>query len=547
LRVKRLSDEKASMGRPFGSRDKLLELMSDGKPRSTRGIAEKLGITARAAESVCYRCWRTGLLLRTAKPLRETCKTFAGRAGHRYNTRLYHLFILQNGADETELENLKFLSFVRTPKISKPNKSQLILSFLRENLDRGFYTTQIAEKLKGEGVTIRDISCNLRRYEKRGLVYFRGYRSAEHETPFAGGYIVTYIDPDKDRSTAIIEATQRTELLLEGGSHVNPLADRIRTIRDELLKARELKEIVSLNFLQQKLHCSEHQIRTALDRAMQLFKDEIREINIFNFPYYYHSALGEDDLRIAIAVKQDYIRKIKGKDNRIGHNWEACVEFFVDKLTKGAEFLEQAHRSRMDKRRITLKLLKPVGERKLFAEVDRVWTICPSPISQPIRYVLECKWGLVRRKDLEGFLNVLKWSYDFGVDTPEGRAIKQGVIGIFAGTAFNPEEKVAIGNESISLAQYAARMNIQLLKASDLNVMLHDRRAEKLVTVQKVCTRARNENEVRESLTGIWDKPEISLELLNHLAIKNAALFEFEKTLQQEETAIPQMAITVQS
>jgi hypothetical protein len=36
-------------------------------------------------------------------------------------------------------------------------------------------------------------------------------------------------------------------------------------------------------------------------------------------------------------------------------------------------------------------------------------------------------------------------------------------------------------------------------------------------------------------------------ELLNHLAIKNAALFEFEKALQQEEVAIPQMAITIRS
>jgi hypothetical protein len=530
------------MGRPFGSRDRLLELMSDGKPRSTRGIAEKLDITSRAAESVCYRCWRTGLLLRTAKPLRETCKTFAGRAGHRYNTRLYHLFILQNGADETELENLKFLSFVRTPKISKPNKSQLILSFLRNNFDRGFYTTQIAEKLKGEGVTIRDISCNLRRYEKRGLIYFRGYRSAEHETPFAPGYIVTYIDPNKDRGIAITEATERTELLLEGGSHVNPLADRIRMIRDELLKARELKEIVSLNFLQQKLHCSEHQIRSALDRAMQLFKDEIREINIFNFPYFYHSALSEDDLRIAIAVKQDYIRKIKGKDNRIGHNWEACVEFFVDKLTKGAEFLEQMHRSRMDRRRITLKLLKPIGERKLFAEVDRVWTIRPSPISQPITYVMECKWGLVRRTDLEGFLNVLKWSYDFGVDTPEGRSIKQGVIGIFAGTAFNPQEKVTVGHDSLSLAQYAARINIQLLKAVDLNEMLRERGVEKDVTVQQICSRSKNESEVRETLTEVWKNPTISKELLARLASKNKGVFEFERVLEHKDLA--QIAMT---
>jgi hypothetical protein len=134
----------------------------------------------------------------------------------------------------------------------------------------------------------------------------------------------------------------------------------------------------------------------------------------------------------------------------------------------------------------------------------------------------------VRRRDLEGFLNVLKWSYDFGVDTPEGLAIKQGVI----------------GNESLSLAQYAARVNVQLLKAADLNEMLHNRGVEKQVTVQKVCTRARNENEVRQALAQIWDKPSVSLELLAQMSIKNTSLFEFEKALEQrEENLVPQTAI----
>jgi hypothetical protein len=534
------------MGRPYGSRDKLLELMSDGKPRSSRDVAEQLHFTARAAESVCYRCWKAGLLLRTEKPIHERNSKFVGRAGHRYNTRSYYLFILQNGSDETDLENLRFLSFSETPKIVKPNKTQIILSFLRENVDRAFHTSELAKLLKDQGIAIRDIAPNLRRYERKGHIFFRGYRSAEHETPFAAGFIVSYLDPSKSRSQSIAEALQRTDSLLEGGSHINPLAERIRVIRDEILKAKELKEIVGWSFLKQKLHCNEDQMRTAMDRAKQLYKDEIKELKIFNFPYCYHSSLSEEDLRIAIEDKKDYIRRIKGKDNRIGHNWEACVEFFVDKLTKGAEFLEQAHRSRMDKRRITLKLLKPVGERKLFAEVDRVWTICPSPISQPITYVLECKWGLVRRRDLEGFLNVLKWSYDFGVDTPEGRTIKQGIIGIFAGTAFNPEEKVAVGNDSLSLAQYAARVNIQLLKAADLNVTLHTRGVEKRVTVQKVCTRARNENEVREALARIWNDPAISAELLDQLAIKNANLFEFEKALENtEKNLVPQLVTAI--
>ncbi len=204
------------MARPYSSRDKLLESMSDGKPRSSRNVTEQLHFTDRAAESVCCRCWKARLLLRTANPIRKRNRTLAGRSGSRYNTRSYYLYVLHNGSEEMEVENLKFLSFSRTPRIAKPNKSQLILAFLRDNVDKAFYTSEIAKLLKDKGITIRDIAANLRRYERKGYVFFRGYRTAEHETPFAAGFIVTYLDASKSRSQAIAEALQRTDALLEG-------------------------------------------------------------------------------------------------------------------------------------------------------------------------------------------------------------------------------------------------------------------------------------------------------------------------------------------
>lgn len=127
---------------------------------------------------------------------------------------------------------------------------------------------------------------------------------------------------------------------------------------------------------------------------------------------------------------------------------------------------------------------------------------------------------------------MLKWSMDFGVDSQHGRMIKQGVIGIFAGTAFNPKDKVKVGNEVLSVAQYAARMSIQLLKASDLNEMLHKRGVHESVTVQKVCTRARNEDEVREVLGKIWNDPKDAQDLIDPLVLKNASVFEFERELE---------------
>ncbi len=58
--------------------------------------------------------------------------------------------------------------------------------------------------------------------------------------------------------------------------------------------------------------------------------------------------------------------------------------------------------------------------------------------------VLECKWGLVMKEHIDDFFEVLKWSKEFGADShdsPDGRTIKQVVIGIFAGTTLTREKQ----------------------------------------------------------------------------------------------------------
>ncbi|RJS88158.1 hypothetical protein CW704_00285, partial [Candidatus Bathyarchaeota archaeon] len=138
-----------------------------------------------------------------------------------------------------------------------------------------------------------------------------------------------------------------------------------------------------------------------------------------------------------------------------------------------------------------MHLIKGVGGRRNSAEVDRVWEVTPGIFAPPITYVLSCKWGLVTKKHVDDFLEVLRWSKEFGVDTPDGREIKQGVVGVFAASAFNPRETVQLKDESrISLAQYAARMRFQLLRASDFNQKLHEKGCPRTVTVQKICRRA---------------------------------------------------------
>lgn len=229
------------------------------------------------------------------------------------------------------------------------------------------------------------------------------------------------------------EAIQRTSVALEGKASTNPLVQRVHQIRDLVFEATKLRGLVSFNYIVEKLRCTEHEANLALSRALQLYP-ELKEVKLFDaYRYYCHPSMSEENLKAAISLKENYLRKSKGRDNRIGHNWEAVAEWFVDQFTIGAKFWTQDHRNRvMDSRRITIYLIKPANGRRNNAEVDRVWEATQSIFAQPVTCVLSCKWGLVNKDHLDDFLEVLMWSKEYGVDTPEGRQVKQGVIGIFA-------------------------------------------------------------------------------------------------------------------
>ena len=456
----------------------------------------------------------------------------------RKNTRGYHLYLYMPGRRAVKIRKLRFVAYdekLRSERGLRVSKAELIREFLRKNSDRAFFSTEIAEALKEHGVKPCDVMNTVRRAERKGLVYVRGYRSHDRETPFKEGYLITWIDQDKPREQALEEAVRRTEEALAERASTNPIIQRVHRIRDMIIEAAKLRDIISFDYIRSKLGCTEYEAERAVARALQLYPD-LREVKLFNaYRYYYHASMSEEDLGAAIKLKEEYIRKTKGRANRVGHNWEACVEWFIDKFTTGASFWTQSHRgNRMDPRRITLHLIRSVGGRRQSAEVDRVWEVTPGVFAKPVIYVLECKWGLVRKRDIDGFFEVLRWSKEFGVDTPEGRKIKQGVIGVFAGSTFNPREKVRLKDETeISLPAYAARMNIQLLKARDFNQKLRERGIPKNVTVQRICRVARDENEVRELLDFIWKYPEKSEEMLTKLLEKNRDVFEFEKLLER--------------
>jgi hypothetical protein len=486
-------------------------------------------------DNALLRLLRAGRILRSEKPLREYQRIFKGRGGISSNLRNYYLYVLSPKKKRTvEINGVVFIGYQRENRNKlRESKAKKLLNFLRQNTGLAFYSKEIIDKLKYEGFKPSDVMTNVRLFEKKGLVYVRGYRTDSGQTPFREGYLVTWIDPDKPREAALEEAIQATNKVLANKATKNPIVERIQMIRDQIIEATKLKDLVSFDFLQNKLSCSVHEAESAIKRALQLYPD-LKEMKIFgNFRYYYHADFAQEELHAAVVMKENYIRKIKGRANRIGHNWEAAVEFFIDNLTTGAKFWTQNHKNKeMDSRRITVYLVKPIAGRRKNAELDRVWEVSPGPLLNPTTYILECKWGLVRKQDIDRFFDVLRDSKEFGVDALEGRQIKQGVVGVFAGSAFNPKEKVHLKDETeLSFPAYAARMNIQLLKTSDINGKLRERGSSKDVTIQRICRLARDEEEVRRILGIIWKSPSLAEQTLSHVMEKNYDVYEFEREL----------------
>jgi len=387
------------------TRVRVLRALFEHSPLSCREIIEATGLSRSQTYGCLYRAWRSGEVLRTAEAITRGEKVFKGRRGTVHHTLPYHMYIPKpTGRDEMRLDGRLYVAFSEEyldPRGgSGVSKAQRIMDFLKEHGDEAFFSTEVVEALTRYGVKSGDIMSNVRRYERRGLVYVRGYKGEERETPFREGYLLAWLDPGRPREEAIVDAVARTDAALAGRSSSSPAMERIHRFRDIVVEHSALRKLVGAKFVENALGCTRHELDTAIERALQLYPD-MRVVRLFDaFRYYYHDSLAPEDLAAAVEMKKNYIRKVKGGANRIGHNWEAVAEWFIDRTTTGARFWfwTQNHRDGgMDSRRITLYLIKGVGGRRRAAEVDRVWDVTPGVFAPSITYVLSCKWGLVTR------------------------------------------------------------------------------------------------------------------------------------------------------
>lgn len=74
--------------------DKILSVLSDGKPRTSKEISDETRLTQPSVWRGILRCWEKGLVLRSEKPIFEVSEKLRGRLGYRRNTSSFYYYVV---------------------------------------------------------------------------------------------------------------------------------------------------------------------------------------------------------------------------------------------------------------------------------------------------------------------------------------------------------------------------------------------------------------------------------------------------------------------
>jgi DNA-binding MarR family transcriptional regulator len=78
--------------------------------------------------------------------------------------------------------NTTFVEYEESKNGSAGSKAKLILEFIKSHGDQAYFSKEIVEALKESGIRATDVKSNVRRFERRGLIFVRGYRVNERQT-----------------------------------------------------------------------------------------------------------------------------------------------------------------------------------------------------------------------------------------------------------------------------------------------------------------------------------------------------------------------------
>ena len=144
------------------TRDGVLRSLFEASPMSCRDVIKRTGLSRGKVYACLDRCWRAGLVLRTAEPTYEKERVFRGRAGSSAHIRPYHRYLLRHeGLDEASVDGMRFVGYSEEyldPRGGgKLSKAKRVLNFLEDNPGRAFFSNEIVEALDEHGVRSRDI------------------------------------------------------------------------------------------------------------------------------------------------------------------------------------------------------------------------------------------------------------------------------------------------------------------------------------------------------------------------------------------------------
>jgi len=124
------------------TRDMVLRCLFEASPMNSRDLMRRTGLSGSQVYACLDRCWRAGLVLRTAESLYERERVFRGRLGSSAHIRPYHRNLLRpESLDEAYVDGVRYVGFSEEyldPRGGgKISKARRILGFLKENAGRG--------------------------------------------------------------------------------------------------------------------------------------------------------------------------------------------------------------------------------------------------------------------------------------------------------------------------------------------------------------------------------------------------------------------------